>query len=135
VTGGTVRAWDFGLLAYLKRPARFPLGDFMSAERRKWVKANGPCKFCGATKDLQVDHIDRTQKETHAIWSWSKERRDVELAKCQVLCGPCNRKKYMDEMGYPTHGASGYRRGCRCEICREGQKLKMRVYRFEKKQA
>lgn len=28
----------------------------------------------------------------------------------------------------PLHGASGYRRGCRCEICRAGVAAKMRAY-------
>lgn len=105
----------------------------MSAERRAWVKANGPCKFCGSTKNLEVDHIDRTQKETHAIWGWAKERRDVELAKCQVLCKTCNIKKYHTEMGWPSHGASGYRRGCRCWQCRDGHMLKMRKFRQARK--
>ena len=27
------------------------------------------------------------------------------------------------------HGAAGYRRGCRCDVCREGQRLKMRAHR------
>jgi hypothetical protein len=29
-------------------------------------------------------------------------------------------------MTVKTHGASGYRRGCRCEVCREGKRLKQR---------
>lgn len=47
---------------------------------------NGPCRQCGSTEDLELDHIDPTTKISHAVWSWSEQRRAEELKKCQVLC-------------------------------------------------
>lgn len=61
--------------------------------RQEWIAENGPCRFCGSWDRLEVDHIDPTQKVTHAVWSWAPERRDAELAKCQVLCRACHSKK------------------------------------------
>lgn len=46
----------------------------------------GRCVVCGTTERLEVDHIDRSTKTSHRIWSWSWQRIVVELAKCQLLC-------------------------------------------------
>lgn len=61
--------------------------------RDAWFAANGPCKGCGSTKNLEVDHIDRTEKSTHRVWHMSREKREKELSKCQVLCRACHRAK------------------------------------------
>lgn len=61
--------------------------------RLEWLKENGPCVDCGGIENLQVDHVDPTQKITHRIWSWSKERRDKELLKCLVRCKECHVEK------------------------------------------
>lgn len=67
--------------------------------RREWIAANGPCQQCGSSKDLEVDHIDPTTKLSHRVWSWSRVRREAELAKCRVLCGSCHQRKTSAEMG------------------------------------
>jgi hypothetical protein len=41
---------------------------------------------CHITKDLQLHHKDPAQKFTHRIWSYKKEIRDRELAKCEPRC-------------------------------------------------
>ena len=63
--------------------------------------ANGPCVKCGCwdLDQLEVDHIDPNTKVSHRVWSWSKERRENELAKCQVLCRACHLTKTCGE-GY-----------------------------------
>jgi 5-methylcytosine-specific restriction endonuclease McrA len=61
--------------------------------RLAWVKANGPCKVCGSSKNLEVDHVDPAAKASHRVWTWSAERRAKELRKCQVLCRACHRRK------------------------------------------
>jgi len=48
---------------------------------------------CGSWKKLELDHIDPKTKESHKIWSWSEERRNKELKKCQVLCYDCHNIK------------------------------------------
>lgn len=89
----------------------------MSQLRNEWLEANGPCVRCGSRDNLEIDHVDPWLKVSHRIWSWSKERRDVELAKCQVLCRACHKKKTGENNGWGMHGSSGYQRGCRCALC------------------
>lgn len=44
-------------------------------------------------KDLQIDHVDPSEKVTHKVWSWSEPRREEELNKCVVRCKPCHIEK------------------------------------------
>lgn len=65
--------------------------------RQAWFKANGPCSHCGSWERLTVDHVDPASKEhpdnETRLWNWSKDRREAELAKCQVLCKECHDRK------------------------------------------
>lgn len=63
------------------------------ASRRAEYFTGKSCVRCNSTEQLELDHIDRTIKITHSIWSWSKVRREAELAKCQVLCRECHKEK------------------------------------------
>ena len=65
--------------------------EWLQARRQAWFDENGPCRCCGSDVDLEMHHLDPEQKESHSIWSWSKERRDAETAKCIVLCKICHR--------------------------------------------
>lgn len=100
--------------------------QWIAARRKAWFDANGPCVRCGATQHLELDHINPALKVHHAIWSWSKERRDAETAKCQVLCRGCHQKKTIEDR-YPErkHGdVAMYKRGrCRCDLCRAANSL------------
>lgn len=68
--------------------------QWMIERRTAWVLENGPCS-CGSWDQLEVDHIDASQKEMNpsAIWSRRQEIREAELAKCQVLCEDCHKAK------------------------------------------
>lgn len=100
--------------------------EWIKQRRVAWLRANGPCARCGSTQDLEVDHVDPTTKDPllrkgTSLWSWSEERRAVELAKCQVLCGSCHQTKTRLENTRPVvHGrVTTYdKRGCRCDLCR-----------------
>jgi len=98
---------------------------WMAARRKAWLDENGPCVRCGSSDQLEVDHIDPSQKITHNVWSWTKEKRDVELAKCQVLCSDCHKQKTRDEGPQAQHGTNHmYDKGCRCEPCRHIKSIK-----------
>ncbi len=97
----------------------------LKTRRMNWLNENGPCAKCGSSENLEVDHIDPSMKETHNIWSWSEERRNVELAKCQVLCAKCHGIKTGKENAQRLtkiieHGTLlGYMtRACRCSDCK-----------------
>lgn len=101
------------------------------AERRASFFAGKSCVKCGSAQQLELDHIDREQKVSHRIWSWSAERRNVEIAKCQVLCHDCHLEKTISEISTANHGDTGsmYRKGCRCDECREAQRLRVQAWR------
>lgn len=103
------------------------------AKRRAEFLKDKKCK-CGSVKDLQIDHIDRSQKVSHNIWSWSKVRRDAELLKCQILCLICHRKKTREESIVKKHGLTMYtNHKCRCETCCQALIQHWKNYRARKK--
>lgn len=104
--------------------------EWVQKRRNAWLQQNGPCKKCGSTEKLEVDHIDRKTKINHKVWTWSQIRRDEELQKCQVLCKKCHVEKTAADMGYRQHGDSGYHRGCRCKICKDVAVKRVNEYRW-----
>ena len=76
-------------LAYLRK--------WTLQRRTAWLRANGPCARCGSKKNLEIDHRDPSTKLSHNVWTWSDKRRKEELAKCQVLCGSCHKKKTKED--------------------------------------
>lgn len=81
--------------------------------RLTWF-ANKTCACCGGTDRLELDHIDPNQKVHHVIWSWAVDRREVELAKCQVLCYACHKEKTGQQLRTSWQGNKK-----RCSYCKE----------------
>lgn len=76
--------------------------------KAKWFFENGPCIICDSWENLELDHINPKLKISHNIWSWSEEKRQQELKKCQILCEKCHLEKtklYFRELhlGKPIH--------------------------------
>jgi hypothetical protein len=92
--------------------------NLVRRNRAEWLQENGPCVFCGSTEKLEIDHIDPSDKFSHRIWSYSKEKRLTELAKCRVLCRACHIERHRQER--IQHGTVTRRKaGCRCQPCNE----------------
>jgi hypothetical protein len=85
------------------------------ANRRAEYLADRSCVLCGSTDALEIDHSNPRLKVEHRIWSWSRPRLEAELAKCIVVCHRCHNERHQLER--PKHGAGGYKRGCRCDVC------------------
>lgn len=105
---------------------------WMAIRRQQWIEANGPCRSCGSGVDLEVDHVDPLSKSCNPamIWSRRAEVRDVELAKCQVLCSSCHSKKtYLEGQAFHGTNARYDKYKCRCEPCRKVHSEKMKRYR------
>lgn len=67
-------------------------------QRRRAEFMDGQCCLrCGATNDLELHHLVKDEKVGHAIWSWARQRREDELAKCLVLCDTCHNGLHADE--------------------------------------
>ena len=118
------------------------------AERRKELieMFGGQCVRCGATEDLEFDHIDRTTVSFRLSgwgFNYSWERILKEAEKCQLLCDPCHHEKSKEcgngEQGgasprFLEHGTEAYyvREKCKCELCRKAS-MNARIRRGERK--
>ena len=58
-------------------------------------KLGNKCVKCGATENLQFDHIDPKTKCFNVNPQDSWEKTLPELYKCQLLCPPCHLEKTM----------------------------------------
>lgn len=70
----------------------------------EYLQAN-PCIDCGETDIvvLEFDHIDPEQKELNIARDYylvSPEKLKEEIAKCQVRCANCHRRKTARDRGY-----------------------------------
>ncbi len=72
--------------------------------RNEWIAQHGPCP-CGSTDQLEVDHIDPSQKAISIsdVWTRCAEVREAELAKCQVLCYKCHKAKTKCDLANNHH--------------------------------
>lgn len=99
--------------------------EWLKKRRNEWLLDNGPCAKCGSWEDLEIDHINPADKafSVSRLWSRSKQVRDKELSKCQVLCHSCHKEKHR---GTIVHGTvTAYDEyGCRCEFCKSAKQIK-----------
>ncbi len=87
------------------------------------AKLGGKCAACGATENLEFDHVDHRSKtaEIAKVWTYSNKKFWAEIKKCQLLCESCHREKTYRDLGWKkakgVHGAPGSHRYCKCELC------------------
>lgn len=109
--------WYSGSVAYTGDKKREYQREFMRRRRVAYL-SDKSCVVCGSTERLEVDHIVPEEKVSHKVWSWAKERREAELAKCQVLCYDHHAEKTReDRKARRKHGRTLYNHGCRCSVC------------------
>jgi hypothetical protein len=112
--------------------------EWMAKRRSEWFSGRC-CVDCGATENLQLDHVNPSTKTHHAIWSWSAARREAELQKCVPRCGDCHERKTASENSVRftkplVHGTlAGYeKKGCRCDLCRKACRKAYELRRIKK---
>lgn len=80
-------------------------------ERRQWALQylGGRCAHCGATENLEIDHIDPSEKlfGLGKGWKMTFERLAAELDKCQLLCHGCHVKKCRIDGSYTKNVLQG----------------------------
>lgn len=69
---------------------------WLARRRAEWFTGK-VCALCGTDQGLELDHVESGAKVDHRVWSWSRERREAELAKCRPLCEECHKKKSVTE--------------------------------------
>lgn len=107
--------------------------EWMKKRRIGWFKAVGPCWRCGSSDRLEVHHINREAKISHAVWSWSEERMDSELAKCVPLCRSCHVEITKLQNSKPlVHGTylAYNKKKCRCALCRASNAERSRIQKI-----
>lgn len=97
------------------------------------VSLGGVCVICGSDSDLEFDHIDPDTKDftIARASSFSEERWQNELSKCQLLCHTCHVSKHREDI--PCGSAKKYWRGCRCDDCRQANSLHSREYKRQRR--
>lgn len=95
---------EFSYTLYMDQIAREKYNAYQRTyQRQRWLQRRkeliallgGKCVQCGATENLEFDHIDPATK-SFSIGSRttaSKERMMAEIKKCQLLCHACHEKK------------------------------------------
>ena len=68
-------------------------------------RLGGKCEECGATEDLEFDHVDplRKRADVMSLWSYSLERFLDEVDACQLLCHSCHAEKTAIEKRMGLH--------------------------------
>ena len=110
--------------------------NWIRQRRDSWINENGPCRSCGSTENLEIDHIIPRSiaggMKPWLIWSRREDIRLAELTKCQVLCEGCHKKKTFLELATTQHGTTMYKR-CKCEVCRKAKRDERRKQRARRK--
>ena len=104
--------------------------------RNEHIQKNGPCTKCLSCIGLEIHHKNPKEKITHRIWSWSKVRREKELAKCEILCHDCHKKETQKFLRKNfEHGTQSMydSRKCRCSECRAANAATRRKQRRNRK--
>jgi len=106
--------------------------EWAASRRREYVDGQ-VCAKCGSDERLELHHLDKTTKVSHRIWTWSRDRIEAELAKCEWWCRNCHEKHHAAEQRYDWDVCGtrvGYnKRGCRCERCKRWRRDDGRAYR------
>lgn len=100
-------------------------GEQKRAYQRQWLAnrrlqglalLGNRCYSCGCTQDLEFDHIDPATKDPKIKgdtrqgfpWSWSWNRIEIELSKCQLLCEDCHKQKTRVDIPTPRYCPQGH---------------------------
>jgi hypothetical protein len=96
----------------------------------------GKCVRCGATEDLEFDHIDPSTK-VFAVCAGLSKAWDAlvdEASKTQLLCKPCHIAKGAEDRSGLKHGTYHvyWYWNCRCDLCKSANARKSADLRAKK---
>lgn len=111
--------------AYNEYMRKYMLERYHKLRNEALQRFGGKCVQCGATENLEFDHIDPSTKvgQMGDMFLWAKARREAELLKCQLLCSTCHSNKTIVDLGQQKargeHGRISTRRYCACDLCKK----------------
>lgn len=95
-------------------------------KRRRWERKliaiqrlGGRCSRCNTDENLTLQYIDPSTKgfDANRLPAVSEDRFEQEIPKMEVICPECVRyERILDD---PCGTVTNYRRGCRCQPCRD----------------
>lgn len=96
----------------------------------------GKCVKCGATEDLEIDHVDRNTKtvDVSRFNSMSRQKFMEELKLCQLLCHEHHKQKSAEEQSVGHGEGLTGKRNCRCELCKPLKNAYARQFKKKKRQ-
>jgi len=113
------------------------------AQRRQMFieRLGGVCVKCQSTDELELDHIDASQKKFN-IAKFFNYRLEVvlpEVDKCQLLCSKCHIEKTIIDKGHKpakgTHGTLSSYKYCKCSICKSAKSSHHAAYMRKRRAA
>lgn len=114
---------------YNRYMREYMLRRYVRRREEAIVLLGGRCVVCGAEENLEFDHINPEEKDftIGSGSSFSDERWNKEISKCQLLCNTCHMDKHRSL--HPCGTAQRYWAGCRCSECRAANAAHGREYK------
>ena len=122
--------------------------EYMKAyQKERYVKnkaeaaalLGGVCVKCGASENLQFDHIDPATKVKNVTLMFNPLAWRDEIKKCQLLCPPCHTDKTIVDLNRTkavgTHGTLSSYRHCKCDLCKAAKQAHNREYHKKRVEA
>lgn len=95
-------------------------------KRRKAIidYLGGKCVKCEETNNLEIDHVDPSNKSFNISKRLSLKNNKDEIDKCQLLCENCHDQKTAIENTGITHGTPvGWMKSkCQCDLCQKAKR-------------
>lgn len=68
--------------------------DLTPEQTKEKFFSSQQCAWCQSLEQLELDRVNPLEYQTDDIWTWDLYRREKHIKdECQVLCGPCYRRK------------------------------------------
>ena len=83
------------------------------------------CVKCGTTDNLEIDHINPSDKSFHISKRLSLSTQREEVDKCQLLCHEHHMVKTVSEKKPYTHGTiyAWMKVKCECVVCSKAKRI------------
>jgi 5-methylcytosine-specific restriction endonuclease McrA len=119
------------LVAYNEYQRTYQLARYHRRKEAAKRFLGGKCVRCGATEQLEVDHVDPAQKSFNIsnLWAVTEDRFYAELRKCQLLCRPHHLEKTAAENSVDHGGGASGKKNCPCVLCKQKKAEYMASYR------